>query len=146
MSFDLSRRGLLGLIAAAPVAAVAKPAAALVHGVEGSFLGIDGAGLSSGWAISEGVDFSLYPGPAGERLAILSPETVARLAAPVDLDLNHEPPPGGQSLAGHGPDAAYADRKPIASGCDHVAPDAASGPSLSLDRDNDAFLKIARAL
>lgn len=46
----------------------------------------------------------------------------------------HQPPLGGLLSAGHGPDAA------------HTAPDAASGPSLSRETTNEAFLKIARAM
>lgn len=57
----------------------------------------------------------------------------------------HQPPLGGLLTAGHGPDAANTDRSHITSDCDHVAPDAASGPSLSRET-NEAFLKIARAM
>lgn len=55
-----------------------------------------------------------------------------------------EPPPGGLRAAGHGPDASRNDCS-RRTGSGHVAP-GAFGPSPSLDRDNEAFLKIARAM
>lgn len=86
----MSRRGLLGLMAAAPVALVAKPAAAK----HGPFIGMDFGGddlSASGWFIREGDDFRLMA-IEGERYALLRPETVERLASPI---FNH--PPAGLS-------------------------------------------------
>lgn len=69
----------------------------------------------------------------------------ARSNAMADVGLHPfpriQPPPGGQSLAGHGPDAASR-----VTDCHVASARAASGPSLSPDRDNEAFLKIARAM
>lgn len=143
MSSDLNRRGLLGLMAAAPVAAVAKAAATAVECM----------GLKSSAPRMIADDFVLAPTSwraTSEEMWITIEDPICgggggewRCSATLlDNSVNdfntlatcQEPPPGGLLSAGHGPDAAHNTRSPIIPpGCDHVAPDAASGLSLSLD-------------
>ncbi len=147
MASNLNRRGLLGLIAAAPMAAVAPremmPPAKTGGAVGTLKLTIDET------PVRERIGALNQAIADGHRLYDLCPAT---LDGGDGRDFNsfatcQEPPPGGLRAAGHGPDAAHTDRSPIVPpGCDHVAPDAASGPSPSLDQDNEAFLKIARAM
>lgn len=62
----------------------------------------------------------------------------------VSFAAHHQPPPGGLSAAGHGPDAARIDRS-LVPDCDHVATVAESGPS-PLPQQIEANLINARAL
>lgn len=98
MSREINRRGLLGILAAAPILAASKPALPAPTYLGFDLGSVETAQLSSGWVIHEGTDFSMVKLPSGEQYALLSDETVRRLAAPPDDFETPTRPPEGLAL------------------------------------------------
>lgn len=142
MNRAINRRGFLGALAAAPlVAAAAKPSA----DPDILFAELHGGAPTSGWVISEGVDFTRLAGPGGEKYAVLSDATVRRLSAAPDAsfaDIETRPQGGSHSLADGRSDARQSERS---DGPHRAAVDApAAAPDQPFD-DDHPILKLARA-